>query len=333
MSDILSQEEVEKLYNKAIEGELNKTVKPEKTEPSVIHYNFQRPTRFNKDQIRTIQLLHDTFAGLYHNLLSSYLRCSISVNLIAVDQLIYSEYISSVGNPSLINIITMEPLKGQAILEINQSLAFAFFDRLLGGVGLKYNKSREFTEIEKVVIKKIVDEVLITLENAWKHVIDIKTQVKKTETNPQFVQVVSPETTVILITFEIKIDDTSGLISICLPYPVLEPIQMKLSSRNWFIFKDKTPSFQKDNKIEKKLHSSKLDVQAFLGTILIKAKDVLELKPGDIIKLDTKVNDLIRVDVEGLPEFYARPGLLNSRNSIQIQKQISKDERLDCYGQ
>ncbi len=329
MPEMLSQEDLEKLYKTKIPDQLQKKEQKNKEEHKVDRYNFQRPTRFNKDQIRTIQLLHETFAGLLHNLISSYLRCMVSVNLIAVEQLIYSEYVTSVVNPSLINIITMEPLKGEAIIDINQSLVFGFIDRLLGGAGFNYEKNREFTDIEKVIMKKVIDEILIPLDEAWKHVIDLKTKLKKVETNPQFVQIISPEESVVLITIEIKVDQTSGLINICLPYPILESIQMKLSSKNWFAFKDKLAIPKKDIEIEKKINTTTIEMRAFLGTILANVRDVLSLEPGDIIKLDTKVNDSIQVELNGIPKFYANVGVLHNKNSIQIQRKITQEERVD----
>jgi flagellar motor switch protein FliM len=214
MSDILSQEEVDALLNAVSTGSLvpdnagEKAPSPDmgsdpsddgSRDKSVILYDFRRPDRVSKDQMRTLQNLHDGYARLLSTTLSSYLRTLVEIDIVSVDQLTYSEFMMSISNPSCIYVFQMEPLEGAAIFEVNPSLVFFIVDRLFGGQGKPSEHNRELTDIEKNVLTKIVERALLNLKEVWEHVGIFTPKIESYETNSQFVQIAPPNETVILI--------------------------------------------------------------------------------------------------------------------------------------
>ena len=247
MSDILSQEEVDALLNAVSTGSLVPESAADKSAPaegslsldnpdrdkSVVLYDFRRPDRVSKDQMRTLQNLHDGYARLLSTTLSSYLRTLVEIDIVSVDQLTYSEFMMSISNPSCIYVFQMEPLEGAAIFEVNPSLVFFIVDRLFGGQGKPSEHNRELTDIEKNVLTKIVERALLNLKEVWEHVGIFTPKIESYETNSQFVQIAPPNETVILISLEVRMKHGSGLISLCFPYMLLETVITKLSGESW----------------------------------------------------------------------------------------------------
>lgn len=235
MSEILSQSEIDALLAALSSGEMNaEELKKEEEIKKVKVYDFKRALRFSKDQIRSLTRLHENFARLLTTYFSAQLRTFVQITVVSVDQLPYDEFIRSIPKMTILNIFEAQPLEGRMVLEVNPNITYAMLDRLLGGSGNAPNKIANLTEIESMIMEKMFIRVLDNFKEAWKNIIDLKPKLEVMEMNPQFMQIVSPNETVAVISLSTKIGDTTGMINLCLPHVVLEPVMHKLSAHHWF---------------------------------------------------------------------------------------------------
>ena len=236
MTEVLSQDEIDQLLNALTSGEVDaEDMSKNQDQRKIKLYDFKRPDKFSKDQIRTISMIHETFARLTTTGLSAQLRTLAHVHVASVDQLTYEEFIRSIPNPTTLAVIDMEPLKGNAILEMDPSITFAIIEKLFGSKSDTIAKiNRELTEIESAVIEGIIVRILGNMREAWSNVIDLRPRLGRIEVNPQFAQIVPPTDMVVLITLETKIGDQEGMTNFCIPYITIEPVISKLSGQYWY---------------------------------------------------------------------------------------------------
>ncbi len=343
MSDILSQEEVDALLNAVSAGTMpteevssisqsfdsnDSGDKPASSKPVMI-YDFRRPDRVSKDQMRALQNLHDGYARALSTTLSSYLRSLVEVEIVSVDQLTYTEFVMSVANPSCIYIFQMEPLEGAAIFEVNPNLVFLVVDRLFGGEGKPIDHSRELTDIEKNVMSTIVERALINLKESWEHVGIFTPKIDSFETNSQFVQIAPPNETVILISLEVRLKHGSGLISLCFPFMLLEPVISKLSGESW-ISGQRTSTQETRRLIESEIASTELITTAVIGDTQLNVRDFLQLRRGDVLVLDKLAESELVVKIEEKSKFLAKIGMVGRNKCVQItsllEREIGEDD-------
>lgn len=234
MAKVLSQEEIDQLLTVLSAGD----AKPEDYKPAMIGkkikiYDFKRPDKFSKQQIQTISIIHETFARLTTNSLSSQLRSMAHIHVASVDQLTYEEFLRSIPAPTILATINMEPLKGYAAMEIDPDITFSIIDRICGGIGKKTKSRHELDDIEQSVMKNIIFRMLGNLREAWTTVLDLRPRLAKIDTNPQLPMIVPSTDMTVLVTLETKIGEIEGIINICIPYITVEPIIEKLSSWPW----------------------------------------------------------------------------------------------------
>src|SRR4030043_509282 len=235
MTEILSQDEIDALLTAISTGEVDTTdYSAAKEQKKVKIYDFRRPGKFSKDHIRTLQMMHETFARLTTTALSAQLRALVGVHVASVDQLTYEEFIRSIPNPTTLAVVDMDPLKGSAILEIDPAITFSIIDRLFGGQGEGAKFSRELTDIEQSVMEGIIVRVLGNLRESWSTVIDLRPRLGGIEVNPQFAGIVPPQEMVVLVTRETKVGEVEGMMNLCIPYLTIEPIISKLSAQDWY---------------------------------------------------------------------------------------------------
>ncbi|HOE56916.1 MAG TPA: flagellar motor switch protein FliM [Bacillota bacterium] len=319
MSEILSQNEIDALLNALNSGEINVSeIKEEKEERKVKEYNFKIPNKFSKDHTRTLQIMHENFSRLLQTYLSGYLRALVQIEVISVDQLTYNEFTNSMPNPSVLGVVDFSPLNGSIIIEMTPSISFAMIERILGGTGHAFERLRGFTEIEITLLEKIIEQIIGFFRDPWKNVIELKPRLRKIETNPQFTQIMSPNETVALITLNTRVGNIEGMIHICIPHLVIEPIIPKLSTKFWFSGINKEITGSDLKLIEKKIQSTQLPIKVLLGSNDIKIRDFLELNIGDVIPLKTSVNEDLKVYIGNLRKFGGKPGLKKNRVSIRI---------------
>jgi len=261
--------------------------------------------------------------------LSGYLRALVQIEVISVDQLTYNEFTNSMPNPSVLGIVEFAPLTGSIIVEITPTISFAMIERILGGAGHAFERVRGFTEIELTLLEKIIGQIINFFKDPWKNVIELRPRLKKIETNPQFAQILSPNETVALITLNTKIGNIEGMIHICIPHLVIEPVIPKLSTKFWFsgITKEITGNDLKI--IEKKIQSTLLPIRVVLGDSEITVRDFLELGVGDVIQLNTSVNDDLKIYVGNLKKFSGKPGLKKNKVSVKITRIEKKGDDYD----
>jgi flagellar motor switch protein FliM len=330
VSEVLSQNEIDALLSALNSGEINvHEIKEEKEERKVKDYNFKIPNKFAKDHTRTLQILHENFSRLLQTYLSGYLRALVQIEVISVDQLTYNEFTNSMPNPSVLGIVDFSPLSGSIIVEMTPSISFAMIERVLGGTGHAFERARGFTEIELSLIEKIMGQIISYFKDPWKNVIELKPRLKKIETNPQFAQIMSPNETVALITLNTKVGNIEGMIHICIPHLVIEPVIPKLSTKFWFsgINKEITGSDLKI--IEKKIQSTLLPIRVVLGDNQVTVKDFIGLNVGDVIPLNTAENEDLKIFVGNLLKFKGKPGLKKNKVSVRITKVERKGDDYD----
>lgn len=330
--DVLSQSEIDKLLSALSEGTVSaEEVKAEETQKKVKPYDFKRPDKFSKDQIRTLYMLHESFARLLNTYLSTHLRTMVTVEVASVEQLTYQEFIQSLANPSVISILAVPPLKGNIIVEVNTEIAFAFIDRVFGGAGKSGVKVRVLTEIEEAVMRKFIETSVSHLKEAWSNVAEFFPTIEATESNPLFTQIVPPSDMVVIITVQMKLGDVEGMMNICIPYLVLEPIMPKLTTTFWVastVSKDDNP--QQVEILQRKIERSHVPFIVEMGSINISIREFLTLGFGDVLQLDTKVKDPLVCRVGSRSKFYCRPGTSGKKMAVQITGMISEgDEDTD----
>lgn len=329
MNEVLSQDEIDQLLQAISSGESEADeFKPVSDTRKIKIYDFKRPDKFSKEQLRTVSNMHETFARLTSTSLSAQLRSLAHVHVASVDQLTYEEFIRSIPTPTTLAIINMDPLKGTAVLEIDPAITFTMIDRLFGGTGATGGKvNRDLTDIEQSVMEGIIVRILANMREAWTQVIDLRPRLGQIETNPQFASIVPPNEMVVLVTMETKIGEEEGMMNICIPYITIEPVVSKLSSQFWFSSVRKSSTTQYLGTLKEKLNDVDMDVIAEIGTIDLPIKDVLGLRVGDIVRLSNiRVGEPLTLSVGTKKKFYCQPGVVGKKMAVQV---IGKIEETD----
>lgn len=327
MSDILSQTEIDSLLSALSSGEVTAEKLEEEEAKSIKLYDFKHPDRFSKDQTRTLQMLHDHFARLFSASISAFLRTLVEVQLVSVDQLSYNEFIRSIANPTCVSLLKMSPLEGNALLEISPGLSFTVIDRLMGGAGKEMRKNRELTEIELTLIRRVIERVTDGLRDSWRNVVPIEPALEVIETNPQlFLQLYLPSEMVILMAFEVNITNSTGSMSLCIPYVVLEPVAQSLSSRSWFSTDKKGKEEQYRELMKKRLDRVEIGLEASLGESQLTVGELLELTVGDVVPLKSRVKGKISLYIEGNKRFLGKPGIYEKHRAIRITDIVRERE-------
>ena len=303
MSEVLSQDEIDKLLSALNSGELDAEEIKNSDERQDKVYDFARPSKFSKEHLRTLEIIFEHFGRLLATNLPGYLRKTVSVDVVNSEVVIYSEFSNALSNPVLLGVVTMPPLKGNIIMEMASNLGYAIIDRLLGGSGNTMDKARDFSEIELTILERI-----FTIE-----------------TNSQFAQIISPSETIAIVTLSIKIGEVEGLMNICLPFVTLEPVMDKLNTKYWFsTLQDKDDQSYQDA-IESLIDRAQIPMKAVLGHSRISVGDFVNLQLGDIIRLDRKVDDELEVYVGNIKKFAALPGYSEDKYAIRITEVIKEE--------
>ncbi|MFT7639989.1 MAG: flagellar motor switch protein FliM [Pirellulaceae bacterium] len=337
MSDeVLSQEEIESLLA-AIDSsqpakspeQMQRAAAPRtlgRNKMKVKPYDFKRPERVGKEQMRALQSLHEGFGRNYGATLASLLRCIVDVKLTSIDQLTYSEFIFSLENPTCFNVIKATPMEGNWILDINPAVIFPIISRLLGG-GTSTTEAatrRPLTEIEIRLVARITDLFLDELRTAWTNVIKLELSVDRVESNPQLVQIVPPNEVVIVVSFEMTFGKVRGMMNLCIPFNSIERFAPKLASNNWTSYMSSIPDEETTRKLRQQIIGAKVELVVQLAKSSIPMNSLLTLRVGDVITTDHDINLPLDVMVEDVPKFKARPGTLKGKYAIEIAGRISK---------
>ncbi len=329
MADILSQEEIDQLLEIVDDDEGTADEFMEKDgnsgeQQQVTLYDFKRPNRVSKEQLRALRGIHDKMVRTLSAQISSVMRSIVEIQLHSVDQMTYGEFLMSLPSPTSFNVFSMKPLEGSGILEINPSIAFPMVDRLLGGKGENYDVTREFTDIELTLLDTILRVIMTNSKDAWNSVTEMYPVIEARESSPNVIQIVAQNEIVVMVVMEIIVGHTSGMMNICYPVIALEPILPKLASRD--IMLSETSSKKSRNKeLRTLLGGANVSVDAVLGDADLSLAELLELDLGDVLVLNRPANDNVILSVDGKDKFNANLGLNRHRKTVQITEVLKTE--------
>ncbi|HAN50551.1 MAG TPA: flagellar motor switch protein FliM [Lachnospiraceae bacterium] len=326
MSDVLSQSEIDSLLKALNSGEVDVEEMKKSSENQVKDYDFARPSKFSKEHLRTLEMIFEHYGRLLSTNLPVYLRKNISVEVMNSEAVTYMEFSNALSNPVILGIVDFAPLKGNLIIEMATKLGYAMVDRMLGGIGEPLEKIRDFSEIELIIIERIMTVCVDLLREPWKNVLDVSPRLDRIETNSQFAQIISPTEMIAIITINMKIGDVEGLINICLPYITLEPVMDKLNTKFWYSnLQEKNDTIYGET-IEHLISKAQIPIRVVLGNSSVSVNDFAMLQEGDIIRLDSKVNQELKVFVGNIQKFDALPGTSGNKYAVRVTDIIKEDE-------
>lgn len=338
VSEILSQEEIDALLA-AISGDDGDGSEAEGANdsfdeqaapdgPRVKVYDFGRPNKLSKEQLRTLRIMHESFARGMATSLSGYLRTFVEAEVVFTDAMLYEEFARDVANPGIMAIFSIPPLEGSVVLEVTPEIGFAILDRLLGGPGTAPTTLRELTELEQPVVRRIVERMMDNLSTAWDHVTQLEPTFEQLELNPQFTQLVPPKEIVVVIGVEVRLREQSGRVNLCIPYEVIEPFVPKLSAHYLFTSAQRASTPQQVASLQKRLSSLVVPVSVLLGKAEVTVQELLELQEGDYIPLSTKATGPLPVLVGSRTKFWARPGRVGDRLAVELIAEAEDEEAM-----
>lgn len=321
MADILSQEEVDLLLNAVSEGEIAETPTEERapTQLNLTTYDFRRPERVSKEQLKGLQSLFEAFAREASIIFPSFLRTVVRIDLTSIDQLTYDEFILSVSRPTALSVVNMSPLEGNAVVEMSPSMVFPIIDRVLGGKGMTLPEARELTEIENRIMQRITMMMLDSLSRAWDQLIEFNLSVIQQESDPLIVQIVAGSEMVILVGYEVHIGETVGTMNFCVPLLVLNPILDQISQQAHFSRKlSDDVALVTRAALRQTISKAKVPVEVYLGHARLTLADVAGLQVGDVIQLDTSPADPAIVRIGGVNRLKATPGRRGEMSAVRL---------------
>lgn len=289
-------------------------------------YDFRRPDKFSKDQLRTLSMLHENYARVVSTVLSGQLRTTVELAVSSVRQETYAEFSLRLHNPGVIAVVSLAPLSGNAVLEVEPGVAMYLVDRVLGGAGTSAPELREFTEIELTVARRLVWSLLEHLRDGWRNIVEVAPQVESVETNPMFAQVVAPGEMCAVVTFAIRVGAIAGTICLCLPYLLMEPVVSKLTAFVWFSGAPRADARSEEDRVRACLQDVPVVVIAELGGAELTLSDLLGLAAGDVVVLDRDVRDPVLVRVGNRIKLSARPGTHRGRMALSIIGRAEEDQ-------
>mgnify|MGYP002575770509 CR=1 FL=1 len=326
MGEVLSQSEIDNLLASLASGELDVDQMQGEEEKKVKDYDFSRPTKFSKEHLRTLEIIFEHYGRLLSTNLPLYLRKNVQVAVASSETVTYSEFTNALSNPVILGIVNFAPLNGSIIIDLATNLGYAMLDRMLGGNGVPLEKTREFSEIELILLQKILVMMTQLLREPWKNVVDIAPVLNRVETNPQFAQVIAPNDMIAIVTLNVKIGDVEGFVNICLPFFTLEEVMDKLNTKYWFSTMQENRDENYENYIESLIRKVDIPVKAILGRSTISVSDFMNLQVGDCIRLDTKVDNDMDIYVGNIRKFTALPGANQDTYAVRITSVIREEE-------
>ena len=326
MGEVLSQSEIDNLLAALSTGELDVDQMQETGDKQVKDYDFKRPAKFSKEHLRTLEIIYEHYGRLLSTNLPVYLRKNIQVSVSSSETVTFSEFTNSLSNPVILGIVDFQPLNGDIIIELASNLGFAMIDRMLGGQGQPLDKARDFSEIEMIILEKLMVVCMQLMREPWKNVIDINPVMERIETNAQFAQVIAPSDMIAIVTMNVKIGDVEGHMNVCLPFFTLEDVMDKLNTKYWFSTMQKESTENYSESLEAMLKRVDVPVRAVLGKSLVSVNDFINLQLGDVIRLGTGVALEMDVYVGNIKKFTALPGSNGDKYAVRVMSVIREEE-------
>ncbi|MBD5540499.1 MAG: flagellar motor switch protein FliM [Lachnospiraceae bacterium] len=326
MGEVLSQNEIDSLLQALSSGEVDAEEMKGTPEKQVKNYDFKRPAKFSKEHLRTLEIIFEHYGRLLSTNLPVYLRKNVQVKVASSEAATFSEFTNALNDPAILGIINFSPLQGDVIIDLQTNLGYAMIDRMLGGAGEPLDKSREFSEIEISILDRIMATCVSLLREPWKNVAELEPYIERIESNPQFAQVIAPNEMIAIVTLNVKIGEVEGFMNVCLPFITLESIMDKLNTKFWFSTMKEVDDESYQENIEAMLRRVVIPVKAVLGKSIISVMDFSSLQVGDIIRLDTKVEDELEIYAGNLKKFTALPGVSKDNYAVRVTSVIREEE-------
>ncbi len=327
MPEVLSQSEIDALLSALTSGELSaEDIKREDESLRVRNYDFKRALKFSKEHIRTIERIHEHFSRLYATFLSAQLRTMVQLAVVSVEQLPYEEFVRSIPSVTVLNVIDVMPITGKLLLEMAPNIAYAMLDRLLGGEGQSIDSSHRLTDIDTYVLERLFTRSMPYFSTAWSGISDLQFNYDTLEINPQFIQIANPNDIVLVVSLSISIGEMAGMLNLCMPHMVLEPIMPRLNTR----FAMATPQRQgQDFQVQvENLTKHMVDVEVYmraeLGSTNVRFEEIMNLAVGDVIALDQRVDSPIFIKMGDEMKFRGLPGVLHGHNAVKIAQVVEE---------
>ncbi len=322
MPEILSQEEIDALLSNIDQNDVKikeETIENEQELKSkkASLYDFKRPDKVSKEQIRAIKNLHDKFARNFSSKLSAFLRSIVEMEVISVDQMTYAEFVLSLSSNVSFNVVSLSPLDGSGVFSLEPEIGFSFVDRLLGGAGEVLNIDRSFTDIEQSILLDVVTQAMNELRNAWNPIMNISFDIIEQESSPNVVQIVAPSELVVLVVFEVKLGEVSGIINWCLPVIVIEPILSKIGTHD-ILSRTKKMAEDRTEDIVRVLKNVFVRMDFSLGKKKISVQEFLNLKEGDILILNSKISKKLTCKVNDVNKFTFKLGKKGNNKAVKL---------------
>jgi flagellar motor switch protein FliM len=340
MAEVLEQNEVDALLaavdaddgaNEA-DGEtviFSQRHRPPGDEIEVRGYDFKRPERVSKDQMRALENLHESFSRNFGAALSGFLRTIMEVKVANIEQMTFSEFTHSLPNPTCFNLVSCDPLEGNICLEISPLIIYPVIDRLLGGSNAElFIPQRPLTAIENRLVGKILARAMTALHESWETIIDATFQLEECESNPALVQIVPPNEVVVVVGFEVKMGNRAGTMSLCIPYAVIEPVVDKLSSQSWSAYKKMTRDAKLRQRMASSLETAKIDVAAELARTTMTIQDLAQLQVGDVILTEKPATSPLALSIEGRRKFIGQLGQHRGNRAYKVTRPIANKDRV-----
>ena len=338
MSDVLDQGDVDALLAAVEGGDIEETDASEQifsrsrrdiSATEVRGYDFKRPERVSKDQMRALQTLHEAFARNFGAALSGFLRAIVEVRVATCEQMTYGDFVSGLPNPTSFNLISADALQGQMCLEISPLIIYPIIDRLLGGTSSElFIPQRPMTLIATRLIESVTNHGLTALREAWESVRALNFEITATESNPQLVQIVPPNEVVVVVGLEMKLSNRAGTMNLCIPYNVIEPVMEDLSTQNWFSVDTDEGNAHSRTHIEGSLSRASVSVSAILAETTMTMRDLDSLAPGDLILTEKPISAPAVVCVEGQKKLLGTVGTCREKRAIKIDRRIVPSDRV-----
>lgn len=327
MNDVLSQSEIDDLLNALSTGDVipEEPASENKSKVRYKKYDVRSPKRFSKDDITTLKIVHENYARVISSFLSAQVRSNIQAKVELVDQITYEEFIKSISVPTILCSYKMPPLNGTLLFETSPQFVFQILDIMLGGEGKSVYKVRDFTEIEKNIIRVVDSKLIENLKVAWEETLKVNPELISMETNPALNQTMAPNEPVAIIVMSVNINGIKSLINMCIPYLAVENTLSKLVAKNWDETIDRKDRAGERNQLERNIQDVSLCLTAVLGKVVIPLKDFINLQPGDVIQLDRNVEDPVDLFVDSKLHYKAVPGTFKKNKAVKVVEIIDKD--------
>lgn len=320
MNKILAQDEVDALLRGLSGGDIEAETDEPIDDSGIVAFDLANQDRIIRGRMPVLEIVNDRFARLCTNALSNVLRKRVELNPLSIDMTKFGDFMRSLPVPTSINIFKMEPLRGNALAIVDARLVFALVESFFGGQGSQPKiEGREFTRIEQAIVERVIRIVLENMQDSWRPVHDVSLELVRSEINPQFAAIVPPSDVVVVITFEVELETAIGSLTICLPYATIEPIRSKLHASF------QTERLEVDHvwvgRLKERLLETPVELKVNLGEAHLTGNQLMRLKVGDVILLNTDTDELLEVTMAGVTKFWGVCGTVKGNMALQIIKE------------